>query len=265
MKKFVAIALLMFSATTAAADDTITVEEVASGQFELTLVSNSKLEISSAQALLIPTAQALCPDKYPEFGRYEFDSTERIGQTSGPGDAASFKFVQQVSCVEVAPSREAGNRKSFISGPKEKRALVANIQTLSEAYFANIFGSNYEKAFASLSAELQSYHPFDEWTAKIDQIRADIGSVSAINVHTITVYDNPLNAPKPGLYVAADYQNSFEKAPYHCGYLLWFREQSGNFRITREETGLITYETLQQVPNESQAYLLDQMMCIARQ
>ena len=265
MKNAVAIALLMLSATPAVADDTITVEEVASGQFELTLISNSMLEISSAQALLIPTAQALCPDKYPEFGHYEFESTESTEQRPDSDDPANFKIVQQVLCVETVPSREAGDRESFISGPKEERALVARIRFLSESYFADIFGSNYEKAYALLSAEMQSYRSFDEWTALMDQIRAKSGSVSALNVHTITIYDNPPNAPEPGLYVAADYQNSFEKAPYHCGYLLWFRGQSGEFRITREESGLVTYEILQQIPKENQANLLDQMRCTARQ
>ena len=46
MKIAVAIALLMLSANPAIAGETITVKEVASGQFELTLISNSILEIS---------------------------------------------------------------------------------------------------------------------------------------------------------------------------------------------------------------------------
>lgn len=262
MKKTVAIAIVLLSTTPAVGDDAVTVEEVASGQFELTLISNTVLEISSAQARLIPVAQALCADKYPEFGHYEFESSE---QSPGSDGSANFKIVQQVACVGAIPSREVGDRESFISGLNEEHAVVARVQSLSDSYFADIYSSNYERAYALLSVEMQSYRTFDEWTALMDKIRTDGGPVSAINVHTITIYDNPPNAPEPGLYVAADYQNSLEKAPYHCGFLLWFRGQSGEFRITREETGLLTYEILEQFPKEDHADLLDQMKCTAPQ
>jgi|GEM_PF-860482 len=245
------------------AENAVTVEEVGSDRFELILTSASALDIESAQASLVPTAESLCPDKYPTFGHYQFESAERLGQLPGPDNATDFKFIQQIACVEAVLAPETSDRKSFFSDPTEKRNVEERILQLSESYFADIFGGNYEKAFASLSAEMKSYRSFDEWSAQMDQLRIKSGSITSIDVHTITIYDNPPNAPQPGLYVAADYQNSFEKAPFHCGFLIWFRGESSDFEITREETGLLTYETLEQIPVENHETALAQMKCNA--
>ena len=196
------VVILVLAAPPALAEHTVTVEEVASDRFELTLTSTSVIDVESAQALLVPTAESLCRNKQPAFGHYQFESTESAGQLPGPDNPTDFKIVQQIACIEAMPAPQASDRKSFISDANDQRIVEERILSLSESYFADIFGGNYEKAFASLSAGMQSYRSFDEWSVQMDQIRAKAGSITAINVHTITIYDNPPNAPQPGLYVA---------------------------------------------------------------
>ena len=110
---------------------------------------------------------------------------------------------------------------------------------------------------------MQSYQSFEAWSERIEESLEAAGSVELINVYSITVYDNPPNSPRPGLYVAADYQNSLQEGSYHCGFLVWFRGESGDFEITREETGLISYEDLKMIPEESLEDVLAQMRCNA--
>jgi len=101
----------------------------------------------------------------------------------------------------------------------------------------------------------------DEYSAQMDKFRTDGGSKPAINVHTISFYDSPSNAPKPGLYIAADYQNTFDSGALHCGYLIWFREASGEFKIIREETGVIKKDTLDRMSEKRKEDTLKKMLC----
>ena len=164
---------------------------------------------------------------------------------------------------DPAPAQGGVDQTSFISGPNDQSVVEDRIRKLSESYLTDIFDGSNKAAFAYLSTEMQSYQSFEEWSARIDKQRLDAGSITAINVHTITVYHNPPNAPRPGLYVAADYQNSSQNAPYHCGFLVWFRGESGDFEITREETGLITHEDFEMIPDDSKENVLAQMKCNA--
>lgn len=79
----------------------------------------------------------------------------------------------------------------------------------------------------------------------------------------ITVYNNPAEAPEPGLYIAADFNNVFENIPIHCGYLMWFRPIGGTFTITREETGYVTAEQLKSISNTQLPDLKRQLRCVA--
>jgi hypothetical protein len=227
------------------------------------MTSTTVFDVASAQALLVPTAASLCQNKQPEFGQYQFEIIEGISQRAGSEKPNTFVIVQQIACVDAVPAPKHGNRRSFISDPNEERIVQKQIVSLSESYFADIFSGNYERAFAFLSANMRSHRTLEEWSAQMDRMRAETGSITAINIHTITIYDNPPNAPKPGLYVAADYQNSLEKAPFHCGYLIWFRGENSEFEITREEIGLLTYKVLEQIPEESHKDVLAQMRCRA--
>ena len=62
------------------------------------------------------------------------------------------------------------------------------------------------------------------------------------------MYDNPREAPAPGVYVAVDFSNAYRNVPFECGYVMWSRPTGGEFRITRQETGHITAEQLRTIP-----------------
>lgn len=256
--------LLSLTAAAAAAADGITVKELASGRFEVAFTSTTIVDVGEAQALLVPTAWSLCQGAYPELGQYRFSSEETIGEESASKSTEQFHFIQEISCVEAPPAVASVDEVSHPPESMSAPDLEQHIRTLSEGYFRSLYGGEYARAYGLLSADMREYRSYEEWVQQAEALRAEAGRVTAINVHTVTIYDNPPNAPRSGLYVAADYQNALDLMPYHCGYLVWFRARSGQFEITREESGVLPQKVLEQIPEEDHESVLAQMRCAAR-
>jgi hypothetical protein len=265
MIKSYCFALLALSANLAYADNTVSVEKLPDRNYRVTLTSTKALDPGDAQSLLWPTAVSLCEGYQPKFGYYRFESTEPITGSSSTSAAETFELVQDVECVSVSSDAEAeADIKSFLTDSHDRSAIETRVRALSETYFTEIFGGKYEEAYARKSESVRSFTTFDEWVAQMDRLRDEAGDIDDLNIHTITIDDNPPDAPEPGLYVAADYQNGFARAPYHCGYLMWFRSEGIDFELIREESGLITNVMLMQVPEEELPNLMAHFRCRAR-
>ena len=260
--KSLAVITIMLVCTPVLAKNEISFEKIADDEFVLKLVSEDILEITAAQELLAPTAVSLCDGKYPQYGHYEFRSYQPISPGAGSAPPYSYELAQAIRCVGV-PILPVPDTRSYVTDAEAKQAIENEVLYLSRTYFSHLIAGNYEEAYDQLSESMRSYRSFEEWQSQFDDFKKRSGKLVELNIHTITVYDNPPDAPQPGIYVAADYQNRFEDAPYHCGYLMWFRAEVGEFQIMREETGLITNEILGQVTDDQRAQLLTQMRCSA--
>ena len=262
MRKFLVFVTVTLAYTSVIAENEISIEEISDAKFRLTLISETMLEITTAQELLVPTAVSVCDGKYPQYGHYEFESDEKVS-TDSDSSANSFELAQEIECIDppVAPIPDS---RSFVADVQAEQAIEDSVRVLSESYFSSLIAGRLDEAYDYLSESMKSYRSFDEWSAQVSEFRNSAGELIDLNIHTITIYDNPPNSPQPGIYVAVDYQNRFKNAPYHCGYLVWYRAEVGEFRIMREETGLITNETLGEIPKEQLSQLLAQMRCSTR-
>ncbi|HET6629696.1 MAG TPA: DUF4019 domain-containing protein [Woeseiaceae bacterium] len=257
-----AMLALAFGSTLVESD--IAVKRLASDRFELTLTTTTVLDVGLAQAMLTPTAESLCPNQQAEFGRYRFTTRDNVGQDADPNAQNSFELIQEVSCVDeiTVPDNDTPSPASTDSADYQR--LKQHIHSMTRRYFDAVYSGEYGKAYDFMSPEMQSFRGYEEWAAQMDTFRDEAGPVVTINIHKITVYDNPANAPTPGLYIAADYQNSLRNAPYHCGYLMWFRAgDSGEFQIIREESGVLTDKNLNQIPEKDHEHVLAELRCNA--
>ena len=261
MTKSSLILCVLLICANATADSEISVEKLSAGKYQIQITSTDVLDPSVAQELLVPTAQSLCNDSFAQFGHYRFASSVSLTDPAPQGD--ELVFIQEIECTVENLELEAA-RNPNVSSQEHRSAIEAEVKALSERYFAEVLAGNYEAAYSRLAESMKSFRKFDEWTAQMEKFRDEVGTVTELNIHTITVYDNPPNAPEPGLYVAADYQNRFARAPYHCGYLVWFRSRDNSFKIIREESGWITNQMLLQVPGEQIPGLLSQFRCVTR-
>jgi hypothetical protein len=240
----------------------VTVEELDNNSFRLSFSSTSTLAVEAAQVRLLPTALELCGDILPSFGRYSSSRSEPIvGDRADAGE--SFAFEQEITCTSaVVVAEERADLPQALSSDEVLDAQRL-IRRMSTEYFENIANERYEEAYSVVAESLREYSTAESWTLRKQAFRAEVGAAVAIVVARITVYQNPQNAPGPGIYIAADFNNEFERAPIHCGYLMWFLDADGEYRITREETGHVTTEILATIPSEQIPIIRERMLCIS--
>jgi len=76
----------------------------------------------------------------------------------------------------------------------------------------------------------------------------------------VTVYIDPPSAPNKGIYVATDFDQSYENIPIYCGYLVWYKFDEG-FRIIREDSGKIESELMKKVKSEEIDLVKNKLGC----
>jgi hypothetical protein len=215
----------LLSSAALAAD--VAVREVQPGTYELVLTHPGPMGEDEARAHLAKTASSLCKDGTVSLGKWTLDANEAIaGAAASPAAPDSFRFVQEATCVAAAPA-PAAERLPTLKSEQEAEAVRKMVKLKSESYFNLIASKRVDEALKHVDVTRMR---LDEakWKSSKLSFQATVGERRQILIAKITVYDNPANAPEPGLYVAADYSNVFAEAPIHCGYLLWFRPAGGD-------------------------------------
>jgi Protein of unknown function (DUF4019) len=244
--------------TSPASAAAVSVRQVQPNRYEFVLTNPIPLSEKDAQALIATSATSICKDLTPVLGKYRFEANERIG--GGAASDEPYRFVQEVSCAPGATA-EVSERRPMLQSAEEARQVQEEIRLKSEAYIRLIAAGRIDEAYAQVSAAGTGV---DEatWKSGKRSFQETAGEPLRISIVKITVYDNPAEAPEPGLYVAADFGNEFRNIPIHCGYLMWFRPFGGNFRITREETGFVTAEQLKSIPGAQLPEIKQRLRCV---
>lgn len=218
--------MLLLLATLAAAEPIV--EPLAEGAFRLKLDA-APGAIADARARLTPAAQRACQGKRAVFGRFRY---------AAPAGAAAMSLDQELLCLPllVAPVPAAAAPNPAWS-PDE--VVQARLLAASYGYFAAKDDARYPEAHRLLSEPQQAQTPLDDWTAAAAAFNAEAGPVRGRRVVEISWYNNPADAPEPGIYVAADFSAEFEKLEFVCGYLMWRLQPDGSFRLVREEQNLV--------------------------
>ena len=239
----------------------VSARQVGQNNYEFVLTNPTPLTETEAQALIAISAASICKDLTPVPGKYRFEAKERIGGGATSSEPDPYRFVQEVSCVAGARA-EIGERRPTLHTTEESRQVQEEVGRKSEAYFRLIAAGRLDEAYAQISAAAMGVDEAS-WRSEKKAFHLAAGEPVRISIVKITVYDNPAEAPEPGLYVAADFGNEFKNIPIHCGYLMWFRPVGGTFRITREETGYVTAEQLKAIPSTQLPEIKQRLRCVA--
>ncbi len=258
MKQLLATILLISVAHFANAKE-VSVQKVDEGNYRLTLTHSTVLDIGIAQAYLYETAKSLCGTLSPHFGKYSFAGSEAIEKKVE--SAPTFEFVQDIQCANENSESTAVAMK-YLTSESEAQAIRNQVLVLSETYFNDIASSKFDKAYSVLADSMRSFSTKTSWVSEKNTFQSQVGDPRQITISKLTLYDNPPGAPNPGIYVAADYYNEFSNAPIHCGYVMWFKGQDGNFKIIREESGLVTSEQLAAIPTEQLPIVKQRLRCV---
>jgi hypothetical protein len=239
----------------------ISVRQLQGDSYELTLTNDVVLDESVARGYLSEAAVSLCKGLSPKLGRYRFESKEALGAGLLSRERPSYRFVQEVSCVPHSQSVLL-QRQPTVAAPEELEQVREEVKKMSEAYFRLLAAKRFSEAYSRIS-EAALGTDKATWIREKRTFQMLAGEPQSISIVKITVYDNPPEAPEPGLYVAADFQNAYKSVPYECGYLMWYRLADGTYTITRLETGHVTSETLKSIPQSQRPELLRRLRCIA--
>jgi hypothetical protein len=201
------------------------VEPIADGAFRISL-PQAPGSIAAAQARLRPAAARSCAARIAAFARFRYTGTPPL------------TLEQELLCLPIttAPVPAAAIPDAQWS-PDE--VLQARLLAASYGYFAAKDAARYAEAYRLLAPQQQTLSPLPGWTAAATNFNAEAGPVRGRRVVEISWYNNPPDAPEPGIYVAADYSAEFDKLEFVCGYLMWRLQPDGSFRLVREEQNLV--------------------------
>jgi hypothetical protein len=239
----------------------ISARQVQPNTYELTLTNDSIIDERVARSYLSEAAVSLCKGRSPVMGKYRFESKEALGAGLLSRERPTYQFVQEMTCAPRAQSVPP-RREPTVTSPEEIKRVREEVAKLSEAFFSLLAAKRFTEAYAHVrGTDLGTDRA--TWTREKQAFQSLAGDPISISIHKITVYDSPAEAPELGLYVAADYQNSYKSVPYECGYLMWYRQPDGAYVITRSENGHVTSETLKSIPEGQRSELLRKLRCVA--
>ncbi|MFT3807258.1 DUF4019 domain-containing protein [Arenimonas sp.] len=112
----------------------------------------------------------------------------------------------------------------------------AVIDRLTGEYFRALDAGEYDKAYAMQTPELQAMAGLSEWSAYMRDEAKTLGRPLSRKQAKLTWYLDPPNSPRPGLYVAVDFQSTYANAQQGSEYVIWFRgHDEFDFRLMRHE------------------------------
>ena len=198
-----------------------------------------------------------CAGRYPRLGRYTY-----VGSTEvGGGEAVRYEVRQELVCLDAPPARPAEQPapSDWQPGETDHKQIVE----LTERLFALTDAGRVEDVHGLWSGANQEMVPLAERRAALDDFRAKAGRPLQHRIAKITWYVNPPSAPTPGIYAAVDYERAYSQLAANCGFIVWFREPSGRYVITRQEDGTLPKEQAESLSLERLAQVRELLKCPA--
>ena len=236
MKVLVCVMLLMLSAP-AYAQDSITIREASKEKFVATLLSQDALATDEAQRRVLMAATETCKGSNPVLGHYKFKSSRSISPSPTPSNNL-FQFDQEFTCV-VGMAETPGPAVPTVISDSEKERLVELVTDETRKFLGSANAGELAAFRSKFSDELSGMLLAKQWTEQQASLHSKSGAMEKDPQFKVTAYVDPPNSPGPGIYLAVDFQVSYERAPFRCGYVMWLFDQRSNLSVFRVEDGII--------------------------
>ncbi len=233
-------------------------EPIDENQFRLS-ISGRIDTVESAQAALMPTARQLCGARPAHFGGFQFVQTQTGDRRGAALSPVGLTVEQELFCGTPKPVVVGGALPppDWQPSDADQQAVIA----ATYAYFAARDRGLYSEAWAMLSNSMKQTSPLAQWQRVATDFNGAAGAVRARRVIEISWYNNPPDAPRPGVYAAADFSGEFDRLEFVCGYVMWQLQPDGSFRLTREEQNLLDKATAKNLASIDRQPLRAQMGC----
>jgi hypothetical protein len=232
------IAILLFLQAAAGAPQ-ISEERVGEDHYRLRMFAPGLANVEEAQRILLPTALHLCGARAPHFEHYEWVSNVEIANRSTQAAPAALALVQELYCGTAPP---APPQTAAPPDPNWRQSAAQELAVLARtrAYFAAKDSGRFAEAYAMLTAEMQADSDLQSWSRVAEAFNRRAGEAHGRRLIRVTWYNNPPEAPVPGLYAAVDFNGDFTGLHFLCGYVVWLLQRDGSWRLVREEQSSAT-------------------------
>jgi hypothetical protein len=143
----------------------------------------------------------------------------------------------------------APNHPHFMADAME----VARARRQFRAFFSERNAQRFEQAFGMLTDTMQDEVSLADWSESTGRTLALFGATADQSVVRTTWYVDPPSAPLPGHYIAFDFQGETAGAARYCGFVVFHRQDNGEFRITAMEENFIARENDSSAPENISA------------
>lgn len=210
----------------------VTVRKLGAALFELTVTVGSEAELVGAQSEVEMEADKACANQPHELGPYSFERSNRID--AGAKSGGHLTVHQEVICGAVRKPRIAGRSYGWTPTSTDDQQVEA--RTLE--YLAQKDRGDLAQAYRNFSEAMKETLHFDSWSVGVKAFNAKAGRVQERTTKKVSWVKDPAGVD-PGFYAAVDYAGRYENVTHECGYVAWYREESGRLSIVREEEGHI--------------------------
>ena len=241
------------------ARERVVVREMAKNSFVAILRAGRELKIEEAQQQLLPAAAGVCQNLIPVFGKYSFKSSKPA--SAKPSTKADFEFHQTFACAEQ--SLVVPQTLPTVLSAEESQRLVEFAERESEKAVADPDGATQRAFHSQFSPSLSTMLPLREWLKQQADLHKKAGRIKGRPLLKVTTYTDPPNSPGPGTYVAVDFQATYERAPFRCGYVMWLRDQAGKITVLRLENGIINQKEARAMTADELAQTKQKFRCFA--
>lgn len=221
----------------------------------LAMKTEARMKFEAAQASLVPIARRLCANRSFFLGAFKF-AEQPEGPGANPG-VSQASFQQELYCR--GPQRPSESAAAAAPGPSQDQQQA--VLKATYGYLAAKDSNRLSEAYAMLSRRAKRTTTEPDWIATTRDFNVRAGAVRARRVTDISWYNDPPDAPEPGLYVAADLSGAFENVEFLCGYIVWRLEPDGSFRLVREEQNFLERRRGAKLAPLDRAPLRAQMGC----
>lgn len=203
---------------------------------EFTMTLPVSPETPEGQRLIAQRAIEFCAGRFPQLIRYRFTGDETIAPDGTR--QSRFEVRQELTCLDSPPPPP---QLAPLSPPdwrpseEDERA----VRTLTERYFAMVDRGDAEGIHQLWSEGERAAVSVEERAAQLEAFRRQAGTPGRHRLVRLTWYVNPQNAPARGIYVAVDFERTYDGLLLNCGYVVWFRDTADHYVLLREESNTL--------------------------
>jgi hypothetical protein len=140
----------------------------------------------------------------------------------------------------------------------------AAVLAATTAYFEARDKGDYARAYRQIGPSMTAYLTPALYEDAGRRFAAEAGAWQGRVVTRLTWTRDPPEAPRPGLYVAADFTARYVNLELMCGYLMWRKTGNGRFELVREEQNYIDRPAAQAMAPEQRKGLPRLFGCVDR-